>query len=472
MPLDTAQMTRWLETLLGADPAAIARPLEEYLKGIPRLENLADLPSGTPVAVRGDVDVKLGKAVGEGDERLRSMLDTLKYGQSKGWKQVIFGHIGRKGTESLADVARRFEQLLGAKVEFIADWLDESGPFVRSEMTETISRLPAGGILVLDNTRKYKIERVLWDAKAGDGAKLAAALTQFAQEFADKVARVQIHEALSAGSLDVSSTVLPAAMDRVALGKYVAAEFDGPMLVCRRASMVIFSGLKIDKLDDLEAVVNRGAVKMVFVAGSLAMALKKAQAQLSGGDFHLGVAEDPANEDKDWYISPARVDQAKRMLIAGAKNMHSPGAKCDVEFVLPVDFVLADEQPSATIGPGNQQFDIGPRSSELFSEKVGEFIGAHRGESPPAVVFHNGVFGWFERPPFHKGTEKFVAEFKRMKDAGLEVYVGGGEGGTALRLYGQPDWVTHCFTAGGTVLNALGGQPVPFLLALYLANRR
>ena len=57
-----------------------------------------------------------------------------------------------------------------------------------------------------------------------------------------------------------------------------------------------------------------------------------------------------------------------------------------------------------------------------------------------------------------------------MNDAGVEVYVGGGEGGTALEKYGGPDWgFTHCFTAGGTVLNALGGEPVPYLVALRAA---
>jgi phosphoglycerate kinase len=32
--------------------------------------------------------------------------------------------------------------------------------------------------------------------------------------------------------------------------------------------------------------------------------------------------------------------------------------------------------------------------------------------------------------------------------------------------------VTHVFTAGGTVLNALGGEPVPFLIALRLAAQK
>jgi phosphoglycerate kinase len=58
-----------------------------------------------------------------------------------------------------------------------------------------------------------------------------------------------------------------------------------------------------------------------------------------------------------------------------------------------------------------------------------------------------------------------------MHAAGIEVYVGGGEGGAALERYGKPDDITHCFTAGGTVLNALGSEPVPYLVALAMAAR-
>ncbi len=52
-----------------------------------------------------------------------------------------------------------------------------------------------------------------------------------------------------------------------------------------------------------------------------------------------------------------------------------------------------------------------------------------------------------------------------MTEHGIEVY-GGGEGGAALDKYGEESWVTHVFTAGGTVLNALGSEPVPYLVAL------
>ena len=63
----------------------------------------------------------------------------------------------------------------------------------------------------------------------------------------------------------------------------------------------------------------------------------------------------------------------------------------------------------------------------------------------------------------------FMAQLKRMKDAGIEVYVGGGEGGTALEKYGSPSDVTHVFTAGRYRAAALGGEPVPYLVALRMA---
>ena len=41
-----------------------------------------------------------------------------------------------------------------------------------------------------------------------------------------------------------------------------------------------------------------------------------------------------------------------------------------------------------------------------------------------------------------------------------------------LQIHGEPRWVTHIFTAGGTVLNALGSEPVPFLVALRSAAEK
>ena len=441
-----------------------SRTLVDYLNGIPRLDSLADLPGGTSVLVRGDVDAKPGAEVGQGDIRLRSMKETLDFGRQRGWKQIVFGHLGRKEKGkpigSLAKVAARLGKILGCDVPLVEDWLDESTAAVKEHVPRAIAAAAPGSVCVLENVRAYDLETVLWKAEESALPGLAPRLAALANSLADKVAGVYVNEALSAGSLDASSTIVPLAMRRVALGKYIAREFEGPMLDCLNAQLVIFSGLKADKLDDLEAMIGRGTVRTIFSAGSLAMALKKAEARAAGRDFCLGVAEDPAHQDKAYYIAPGRIEQAQRMLAAGRAK--------GIEFVLPVDFKLGDERVVQSLQPGNQQFDIGPQTIALFERKVGQFIEAHRGQR--TAVFHNGVFGMFEDPRFEAGTRAFIAQLKRMKDAGLAVYVGGGEGGTALEKYGQSDWVTHCFTAGGTVLNALGAEPVPYLVALSAAR--
>jgi len=439
--------------------------LADYLKAIPRLDSLADVPSGTPVLVRGDVDAKVGEEIGQGDIRLRSMVETLEFGRNKGWKQIIFGHLGRKQKDkpigSLAKVAARLGQLLKTEVPVIEDWFDEASGTVKDEVQQKIAAAPAGSVLVLQNVRAYDIETILWKAQEDALPELSEKLAKAANSFADKVAKVYVNEALSAGSLDMSSTVVPLAMDRVALGNYVAREFEQPMSECLKAALVIFSGIKIDKLDDMQAMIERGTVKTIFSAGSLAMALKKADVLLSGGEFSLGLSEDPAHKDKGYYIPAERIEQAKRMITDGKKR--------GIEFVLPVDFVLADGSVVEKLGKEDQQFDVGPKTIALFEQKVGEFIEANKANAANTVVFHNGVFGMFEDPRFENGTKAFIAQLKRMKDAGLKVYVGGGEGGTALEKYGNSDWVTHCFTAGGTVLNALGSEPVPYLVALRAA---
>ncbi len=445
------------EVLLGAKPRP-KNTLAEYLAAIPRLKDLAHLPSGTPVLVRGDVDAKPGPTVGDGDIRLRSMVATLKFGREKGWKQIIFGHIGRKPEQSLKAVGQRIGELLGCPVTLIENWLDETTLTIPDRVKEQIAAAPTGSVFLLENTRRYDIERVLWKAKPGDLPKLAEPLAKLANELREKVAKVYVNEALSAGSLDASSTIVPAAMDHVALGDYVAKEFDGPMMRCLAAQLVVFSGIKIDKLDDLEAVIGRGSVQVIFAAGSLAMALKKADAELQGQSFSLGASEDPANSDKPTYIPRERIEQAKRMLTEGRAK--------GIEFVLPVDFVLGDGRVSETLGPQDAQFDVGPKTAEHFAAAIERYI---KRPGSGKIAFHNGVFGMFEDPRFEAGTRAFMAQLGRLKQAGVEVYIGGGEGGLAQEKYGKPEDVTHVFTAGGTVLNALGSEPVPYLVALCLA---
>jgi phosphoglycerate kinase len=459
MAVSEKEMQAWCETLLAGRSAAPDLTLTDYIRAIPGVASLEDLPAGSPVLVRGDLDCTPGPHVGDGDIRLRSMVDTLRFGIAHDWKQVIFGHIGRKPEGSLVQVAQRTGDILECEVTLIRDWLDESSINILPAAAQQISKAKPGSLLMLENTRKYEIERALWKAKPADLPKLASKLAKLANEFAEKLSTTYVFEAFSAGSLDACTVAVPAAMKRVALGEYVSAEFAGPVVRCLDAQLVIFSGLKADKLDDLEAMIHRGKITRVFAAGALSGALRKAAALLDGKNVSLGKAEDPAYKDQPYFVAQSRIDQAKRMIEEGRKK--------GIKFVLPVDFVIQDGSVVSDLKPSDEQFDVGPKTSELFEHEIGEFIKLNG-----AVAFYNGVFGKFEDPRFEGGTRRFIPQLKRMTDNNIEVYVGGGEGGAALEKYGETKWVTHVFTAGGTVLNALGGEPVPFLVALRAAAEK
>ena len=251
-------------------------------------------------------------------------------------------------------------------------------------------------------------------------------------------------------------------MERVALGKYAAGEFNGPMQKCLKADLAVFSGIKIDKLDDMEAMIARGTIKQIFASGSLAMAIRKAIGQLDNAPVCLGAAEDPANSGEPWYIPESRVEQAKAIVADGREK--------GITFTVPVDSVIEDGTAKDEPGAERPAARYRPQVDRSTSSECGRCV--HRADRRQgAVAFHNGVFGMFEDPKFEAGTKAWIPELKRMKEAGVEVYVGGGEGGKALDKYGEPDWVTHCFTAGGTVLNALGSEPVPYLVALRTAAK-
>lgn len=470
MPLTAANVQSWCQQLLA--PSIDIPPLEDCLDSIPALESLADLPPGTRVLVRGDTDVVVDDDGHiSNDIRLQSLLATLQFGIERGWILIVYGHRGRDPELSLEPIAHHLATLLrnpisdGPVVTFLGDWLDDQTGEVLPAVTERINDLSNGTVAVLENTRRYSLERSLWKADNDDVEQLGSRLTAYVNGVSEQLARVHVNEGFAASNRDLSSTLVPLACERIALGCYVDRELRQYVTRARRAQLVIFSGIKINKLDDLEQILNRENLRMVIAAGGIALALKKAEAILNGNDFHLGLAEDP--RQKKIYISAERIEQATSILQRGLAH--------GVEFVLPVDFLLGDGTASREIPAGEAQFDVGPETIRVHIEAVNRFLEFHQqqldsGEAA-GIAFHNGVFGLFEETAFETGTRAFIGELRRMTKAGVEVYVGGGEGGTALARYGESDWVTHCFTAGGTILKALGSEPVPYLKALYLRSR-
>lgn len=467
------EVVDWCKQLLTEDTDFPS--LETCLDAIPGLDSLADLPAGTRVLVRGDLDVEIDDAGGIGDDaRLRSLVATLKYGHERGWVQIVYGHRKRDPQISLEPVVPHLKRILGedagldVEIGFINDWCSNDTGEISAAAGEAVAALPDGAIAVLENTRwrdsadEKAFERVLDKAKPDDIPGLGEKLANYANGVREKLAAVHVNDAIAASNRDLSSTVVPLTMDRVALGTYNQSELADHVTRTRQAELVVFSGMKLDKLDALQEIIERGVVNLVVSAGLLALALKKAQAELAGVEFAMGLHGDP-NASKI-YLPPDRIEQAKQLLQTGKEN--------NVEFALPIDFVLSNGETGDTIPDGVAQMDVGPKTTEMLKGKVAEFIKysdeKKQSTGSPAVAFHNGVFGKFEDEPYSHGTREFIGQLKVMHDAGVEVHVGGGEGGTALRKYGEPGWVSHCFTAGGTILKALGIRPIPFVKALYL----
>lgn len=465
--LSEAAVVRWCRRLIDPDPAF--PPLEECLAAIPALDDLSDLPPGTRVLMRADTNVPLGTDGRIADDaRLVSLLESLNFGIERGWVWIVCGHAGTDSNPSLRPVADRLEQLLhsqgrsGAQVRFIGPWMNDATGAVLDEAADAIRRLKNGTVGVLENARQASLERGLWQPE--NLAALAPRMTRHLQDVRAKLATIQVNEGFAASNRDVSSTLVPMGMDRVALGRHARRELAGLGAV-RRAELIVFSGAKVRKLDDLEGVLRRGSVRRILLGGALGLAFLKADAIERRQPFEMGLASDPDRAYGESHLPPERIAQAGRLLRLGRE--------CGALFVLPVDFRLADGRVSEVIPPGGTQLDLGPRTIALQEACVTEFLEFHRlklkSGAGPAIVFHNGVLGVFEREEFAEATRHWMGQLRRLHDSGVLVYVGGGEGGAALDRLGDASRVTHCFTAGGTILKALGSEPIPYVKALWMA---
>jgi phosphoglycerate kinase len=432
--------------------------LEATLARVAPLEALSDLPRGTAVWIRADLDVEDRDGVIGDDPRLAGLHETLELGRARGWRMLLLGHRGRKPEQSLEYVHGRLRATEAGAGPFVRDWLDERAPALTPAALDAVAALPPGGFLVFENLRRHAFETSLWKAKADDVTKAAPALERLARAFR-AASTVYVNDAIAASNKDFSTAVLPLAMDRAAMGAFTRRELAEHVVRAREAGLVSFSGLKLDKLADLHGIVSRGRVEMVLAGGSLAMALRKADGERRGVAVSIGGAEDPARAAEKTYVPRDAVDRARRLLDDAERQR--------VKVVLPVDFVLDDGTVSGDVPAARLQQDVGPATRRLFEAEALAWSKTTRRK----VAFHNGVMGRFEDKTFAGGTEAMVTTLKRLQAAGVAVYVGGGEGRAALERHGRLSDVTHAFTAGGTILKCLADRQLPFVEALAEQSR-
>ena len=162
---------------------------------------------GKRVLVRVDLNVPMADGQITDATRIERIVPTLRDILAAGGKPILLAHFGRpKGKVlpemSLAPIAPALEALLGAPVQFAEDCI---GPIAGSAVAE----LPAGSVLLLENTRFH----------AGEEQNDPA----FARNLAE-LGEVYVNDAFSAAHRAHASTEGVATMLPNAAGRLMAEE--------------------------------------------------------------------------------------------------------------------------------------------------------------------------------------------------------------------------------------------------------
>jgi phosphoglycerate kinase len=392
---------------------------------------IADGVAGKRVLVRSDLNVPLDGGTITDDGRIRASVPTLRALADAGARVVVTAHLGRpKGAPedrySLAPVARRLGELLGAPVAFASDTVGESA-------AATVAGLADGEVALLENVRFNAGETSKDDAERGAFADQLAALGDvFVSDGFGVVHRKQ------ASVYDVAQR-LPHAM-----GGLVAAEID----VLRRLTVET----------ERPYVVVLGGSKVSDKLGVIDNLLGKADKLLIGGGMVFTFLAALGHEVGKSLLEEDQLDTCLAYL--------ARAEEAGVQILLPGDIVVDTTFPSGEATPQPRVvaaeaipadclgLDIGPASGADFAAALAD----------ARTVFWNGPMGVFEVPEFSDGTRAVARALAGID--GLSV-VGGGDSAAAVRALGfDESSFGHISTGGGASLEYLEGRELPGITVL------
>lgn len=431
--------------------------LNDLLSAIPRVDQLRLPNESGAVLVRADLDVPVTSGKVADSTRVESCESTINYCLDRGSRVVIIGHIGRNSAATLEPVIDQLSNLTSRPLVFVRDWFDVENRRLSDSLIAMIQSTKPASVLLLENIRRYSFERSLWKVEPYTLPDRSTELYEIARQVVEEISPIEVNEAIAASNIDASSSAFPLVMDQTGLGFFIHEELTKHASRAVTADLLIFSGLKANKLDDLEGILSQGQVRDLIVGGSLAMPLVKGVAQMAGQSVSIGLAESDPNYVA--YVDSDRILQAERIL----SMCRSKGTTVH----LPTDYVLDTGQVASTIPIQSAQMDIGPETRERFRS----VICSTQEKGSKRTLFLNGVMGKVEDEEFAQGTKAVFEAIRAATVEGMKTYVGGGDGRAALFKLGYGGDVTHAFTAGGTILKLMSGKAVPYLLAMYLQNK-
>jgi len=391
------------------------------------LDDLGDV-RGRRVLVRSDLNVPLDGTTITDDGRIRASVPTIQRLRDAGARVVVCAHLGRpKGAPearySLAPVAARLSELLGAPVAFAEDTVGDSA-------RSTVDGLADGDVALLENLRFNAGETSKDDAERGAFAdQLAALADAFVSDGFGVVHRKQ------ASVYDVAQRLPHAA------GGLVLAEVE----VLRRLTedpqrpyAVVLGGSKVsDKLGVIDNLL--GTADRILVGGGMVFTFLAAQ----GHEVGSSLLERDQLDTVRGYLTTAAERGVDVVLPTDVVAATAFAADAELE-VVPADAIPADR-----IG-----LDIGPESARAFAARLAD----------AATVFWNGPMGVFEMAPYSHGTR---AVAQALVDSSAFSVVGGGDSAAAVRTLGFDEAAFgHISTGGGASLEYLEGKTLPGLTVL------
>lgn len=370
--------------------------------------------AGKRVLIREDFNVPLQDGTISDDTRIRASLPGIEHALSKRARLLLVSHLGRPTEgqfdqkESLAPVAQRLSQLLGAEVPLLRNWLDG------------VSVEPGKAVL-LENCRFNRGEKKDDEALARKMAALCDIYVNDAFATSHR-AEATTHGIAKYAPVACAGPLLAAELE--ALGKAL----QNP----KRPLVAIVGGSKVStKLTILAQLAHK--VDQLIVGGGITNTFMLA----SGMQIGRSLCE------------PDLVEEAKKVMTQiRAKGGNVP---------LPVDVVVAKElsaSASATTKEVAQVcdddliLDIGPQSTAILTAAL----------NAAATIVWNGPVGVFEYEQFASGTRAIAQAIARSSAFSL---AGGGETVAALAKFGVTDKIGYVSTAGGAFLEFLGGKKLP-----------
>lgn len=220
--------------------------------------------------------------------------------------------------------------------------------------------------------------------------------------------------------------------------EYFAKALEEP----QRPFLAILGGAKVsDKIQLIDNLL--GKVNSLIICGGMAFTFKKTLENVKIGN--------------------SLFDEAGSKTVG---NLIEKAKKNNVEIVLPVDYITADnfakdaKTGTATdeegIPDGWMGLDCGPKSIELYKSAI----------SKAKTILWNGPPGVFEFEAFATGTKATLDAAVDAAQNGKIVIIGGGDTATVAAKYKVEDKLSHVSTGGGASLELLEGKELPGVTAL------